>query len=118
MNKTRLKAYAKLIARCGVNVQKGQAVIVRADLDQPEFVKLVVEECYKAGAKEVRVEWNYQPLAKLHYRYQTVKTLGTLADWEVEKLEHQAKVLPAMIYLISEDPDGLAGINQKKIRGN
>ena len=115
MNKTRLKAYAKLIARCGVNVQKGQAVIVRADLDQPEFVKLVVEECYKAGAKEVRVEWNYQPLAKLHYRYQTVKTLGTLADWEVEKLEHQAKVLPAMIYLISEDPDGLAGINQKKM---
>ena len=115
MNKTRLKAYAKLIARCGVNVQKGQEVIVRADLDQPEFVKLVVEECYKAGAKAVRVEWNYQPLTKLHYRYQTTKTLGTLADWEVEKLEHQAKVLPCLIYLISEDPDGLAGINQKKM---
>lgn len=115
MNKTRLKAYARLIARCGVNVQKGQEVIVRADLDQPEFVKLVVDECYKAGAKQVRVEWNYQPLAKLHYRYQTTKNLGTLAGWEVEKLEHQAKVLPCMIYLISEDPDGLAGINQKKM---
>ena len=115
MNKTRLKAYAKLIARCGVNVQKGQEVIVRADLDQPEFVKLVVEECYKAGAKQVRVEWNYQPLTKLHYRYQTTKNLGKLETWEVEKLEHQAAVLPCLIYLISEDPDGLAGINQKKM---
>ena len=115
MNKNRLKAYAKLIAKCGVNVQKGQEVIVRADLDQPEFVKTVVDECYRAGAKRVRVEWNYQPLAKSNYRYCSTKVLGTLEDWEVEKLEHQAKVLPCMIYLISEDPDGLAGINQKKM---
>ena len=115
MNKNRLKAYAKLIARCGVNVQKGQEVIVRADLDQPEFVKTVVDECYRAGAKRVRVEWNYQPLAKSNYRYCSTKVLGTLEDWEIEKLENQARVLPCMIYLISEDPDGLAGINQKKM---
>ena len=44
MNKTRLKKYANLIARCGVNVQKGQEVIVMAELDQPEFVKMVVDE--------------------------------------------------------------------------
>ena len=53
MNKTRLKKYANLIARCGVNVQKGQEVIVMAELDQPEFVKMVVDECYKLGAKKV-----------------------------------------------------------------
>ena len=53
MTKTRLKKYANLIARCGVNVQKGQEVVINAGLDQPEFVKMVVEECYKAGAKEV-----------------------------------------------------------------
>ena len=44
MNKTRLRKYANLIARCGVNVQKGQEVVINAGLDQPEFVKMVVEE--------------------------------------------------------------------------
>ena len=44
MNKTRLKKYANLIARCGVNVQKGQEVMISAQLDQPEFVKMVVDE--------------------------------------------------------------------------
>ena len=44
MKKTVLREYAKLIVRCGVNVQKGQEVVVYAGLDQPEFVKLVVEE--------------------------------------------------------------------------
>ena len=115
MNKTRLKKYANLIARCGVNVQKGQEVVVNAGLDQPEFVKMVVDECYKAGAKKVSVEWSYQPLTKLNVRYCTEKVLGTVEKWQVEKLEHRAETLPCMIHLISEDPDGLAGINQKKM---
>ena len=78
MKKTVLREYAKLIVRCGINVQKGQEVLVYAELDQPEFVQMVVEEAYKAKAKKVTVEWNYQPLGKVHTRYQTVKTLGEL----------------------------------------
>ena len=115
MNKTTLRKYANLIARCGVNVQKGQEVIVNAGLDQPEFVKMVVEECYKAGAKEVHVEWSYQPLTKTHVRYCSNKVLATIEKWQIEKLEHRVEILPCMIYLMSDDPDGLAGINQKKM---
>ena len=115
MNKTRLKKYANLIARCGVNVQKGQEVVVNAGLDQPEFVKMVVDECYKAGAKKVSVEWSYQPLTKSNIKYCSDKVLATMEKWQIEKLEHRAETLPCMIHLISEDPDGLAGINQKKM---
>ena len=42
MKKTALREYARLIVRCGVNVQKGQTVLVMAGLDQPEFVQMVV----------------------------------------------------------------------------
>ena len=114
MNKQRLRKYANLIAVCGVNVQKGQEVIINAELDQPEFVKMVVDECYKAGAAKVSVDWSYQPLTKSNVRYCSEKVLGTLDKWQIEKWEHQAEVLPCKIYLMSEDPDGLAGINQKK----
>ena len=41
MKKTVLREYAKLIVRAGVNVQKGQDVLIYADLDQPEFVQMV-----------------------------------------------------------------------------
>ena len=114
MNKTRLKKYAKLIARCGVNVKRGQEVIVTADLDQPEFVGYVVEECYRAGAKKVSVDWSYQPLTRLHVKYCKDEVLGSLDKWQIEKWEHQAEVLPCKIYLLSEDPDGLCGVDQKK----
>ena len=115
MKKTVLRKYAQLIACCGVNVQKGQEVFISADLDQPEFVKMVVEECYKRKAKKVVVDWSYQPLQKVHVRYRSLATLGSLDDYEDMRWQHYVKTIPCRIYLLSEDPDGLAGIDQEKM---
>ena len=115
MKKSVLREYAKLIVRTGLNVQKDQTVLVVADLDQPEFVQMVVEEAYKAKAKEVIVQWDYQPMAKLHYRYKSLKTLGTVKEWELARQEYYCDVLPARVMIMSEDPDGLKGINMEKM---
>jgi len=114
MNSEALKKYAELIVRVGANVKSGQQVVVRADLDQPEFVKTVVEEAYLAGASKVEVEWSYQPLTKIHVQHRDTKVLTRVEDWEVAKLTHRKDTLPAMIYLLSEDPDGLNGIDREK----
>ncbi len=115
MKKSVLREYAKVIVRCGINVQKGQEVMVYADLDQPEFVQMVVEEAYKAKAKKVIVEWNYQPLGKVHVRYQSVTTMGTVPEWQKARRQHMVDVVPARIHLVSEDPDGLKGMNMAKM---
>lgn len=115
MKKTELRKYAHLIAKCGVNVQKGQEVFIVAGLDQPEFVKMLVEECYKLGAKRVIVDWDYQPLTKLDVRYRSQKNLGTLANYEEARWQHYVQEIPCRIYLDSDDPDGLKGVNQEKM---
>ena len=115
MKKTILREYAKLIVRVGANVQKGQEVLIHADLDQPEFVQMVAEEAYKAKAKLVTVLWNYQPLQKIHSRYQSVKTLGEVPQWQQARQQHYCDTLPCRIHLISEDPDGLKGVRMDKL---
>ena len=115
MKKTVLRKYAQAIVRCGLNVQKGQEVMIFAGLDQPEFVQMVVEEAYKAKAKKVIVEWNYGPLTKVHYRYQSVKTLGAVEEWQKARQQHFVDVLPARLHLASADPDGMKGINMAKM---
>ena len=115
MKKSVLRSYARLIARSGVNIQPGQEVFILAELDQPEFVQMLVEECYKCKAKKVVVDWNYQPLEKLHYRYRTLTTLGKLDNYEEARWQHYVDTIPCRIYLLSEDPDGLKGINQTKM---
>lgn len=115
MKQTTLKNYAKLIVRVGANVRKGQEVVIRASLDQPRFVEFVADECYKAGAKRVVVDWEHTPLAKLAYRHETLKTLSTVTDYEEARLNYRAEHLPAMIYLLSRDPDGMNGVNMEKM---
>ena len=114
MNKRRLENYAKLIVKKGINLKEGQDVVIRADLDRPEFVKLVVETAYNAGARKVEVEWDYQPLTVIHINSRSVETLKDIPQWEIDKLSYRRDTLPAMIYLLSEDPDGLQGIDREK----
>ena len=115
MKKSVLRAYARLIAESGVNVQKGQEVFITAELDQPEFVAMVVEECYRRKAKKVVVDWNYQPLTRLHVRHQSLTTMSTLDNYEEARWQHYVDTIPCRIYLLSEDPDGLRGVNQEKM---
>lgn len=115
MDKSRLEKYARLIVCCGLNVQKGQEVRIQCELDQPEFVAMVVEECYKRGASKVNVKWSYMPISKLHYLNRSLETLSEVT--EVEKAEWQERVdkLTCLLWLDSEDPDGLNGTDNEKI---
>ena len=115
MKKSLLNKYADLIVEKGVNVQKGQDVYIVADLDQPEFVKTVVEKLYKNGARKVVVDFSYQPITKIGYKKMSLKTLSSLENYQIEKLRWRAEKLPAHLYLISDDPDGLKGVPQEKI---
>lgn len=110
-----LKNYANLIVKTGVNVQTNQDVIINASVEDAYFVKYVVEAAYQAGAREVTVDWSYQPITKLDYEYQTIDTLKELPEWYLKKQEYRVEKLPAMIHIMSADPDGLSGIDQAKV---
>ncbi len=114
MQKTMLQNYAKLLARTGLNVQKGQQVIICAEADRAEFAALAAEECYRAGAASVRMEWGFQPLRRLAAERESEETLSLVAPWEEEKLRGETHTLPARLYLESESPDGMAGIDEGK----
>ena len=112
--KERLDKFAELIVKSGTNVQKDQDVMIYAGLDQPEFVTSVVHKCYEAGARKVTVEWSHQPVELEHINGRTLDVLSTVEEWEKAKLQHRVDTLPAMIFIESDDPDGLAGADQKK----
>ncbi len=115
MKKSQLKKYAKLLSRVGLNVKKGQTVFVVAGLDQPDFVTMVVEECYKAGAQEVFVDWTYQGVDKVASRYRSLQSLSTLTPWAKAKWEYKASNYSCRLYIESEDPDGMNGADQEKL---
>ena len=115
MEQKLLQDYARLIAQVGGHVGKGEEVWIYASLDEPDFTYMVVEECYKAGAKKVEVIFDYDQLEKLHYKYMTLGNLSKISPMGMARQKYRAKKLPTILYLMAEDPDGLKGINQTKM---
>ncbi len=115
MSQSRLQKYAELIVKCGLNVKKGQEVFIRCGLDQPEFVATVTEECYKAGAERVKVEWSYMPVSKLHYNYRSLESLSEFTNVEKAEWDRKLEKIPCQLWLDSDDPDGLSGTDGDKI---
>jgi aminopeptidase len=115
MNQETLRRFAKLTVRRGVNVKPGQDVIVHAELDQPEFVTMIVEEAYAAGARKVRVKWTHLPISKVNALQMDEKVASEIETWQHEEMKHNVETLPAQIHIRSVDPDGMKGIDQEKM---
>ena len=115
MEEKLLRDYARLIAKQGGHVVKGDIVWINAGLEQPDFVTLVVEECYKAGAKEVTVYWHHDPVARLQYINESVASLASVTPMQLAKFKYWVKKLPTVIHIVSDDPDAMKGVNQAKI---
>ena len=54
-NKT-LDKYARLAIRIGVNLQKGEMLVVNAPVSAQKFVEKVVKQAYREGARNVEVQ--------------------------------------------------------------
>ena len=111
ISKEKLSEYARLIVRTGANVQPGQVVQLSIAVEQHEFAAMITEEAYLAGAKKVNLNWLSDGQNRLHYRYAEEAVLSETLPWEKEKLRQMTEDLPVRIFIESEDPDALAGLD-------
>ena len=110
-----LQKYARLIVRTGANVQPGQVVQLTVSVEQHAFAAMLIEECYQAGAKKVNVDWTYDVQSRLNFLYAGQETLSTVLDWEEAKMKQMTKDLPCRIFITSEDPDAMNGVDPQKL---
>lgn len=115
MNEKILREYAKLGVTMGANVQKGQTLLINTSVEGKELARYAVEEAYKAGAKEVVVNFSDDLISRLHYEYQDIETLCEIPEWMVEQKVGPYRKGAAVLHLLSEVPGVLAGISSDKI---
>ena len=110
-----LDKYAELIVRTGANVQPGQVVQLTVSVEQHEFAAKIIEECYRAGAKKVNVDWVSDLHRKLNFLYAEKEVLATVLPWEEAKMKQMTEDYPCRIYIASEDPDAMNGVDPEKL---
>ena len=115
IDRQKLEEYARLIVRTGANVQPGQVVQLTVSVEQYDFAAMVSEEAYRAGAKIVSINWLSDRQDRLNYSYADEETLAVTLPWEEEKLRQMTEDLPVRIFIDSQDPDALAGLDPSKL---
>ena len=110
-----LQKYAALIVRNGANVQPGQVVRLTISVEQHDFAALVIEECYKAGAKKVNVDWTSDDQERLDMLYAEAEVLSEVLPWEEARLKQMVEDCPCRIFIESEDPDALRDVDPQKL---
>ncbi len=109
------RKYAELIVRTGANVQPGQTVQLTISVELHDFAALLIEECYKAGARKVNMDWTYDVHRRLSFLYADREALSAVLPWEEAKMKQMTEDLPCRIFIASEDPDAMNGVDPEKL---
>lgn len=111
----KLKAYAELTIKVGVNIQPGQALIVHAPVEAREFVRLIVKEAYDTGASFVKVQWNDEQITRMQYDLASDEIFEKEPKWYAGEMTEMVEEGAAVLHILSENPDLLKGVNQNRI---
>jgi aminopeptidase len=110
-----LDGYAKLCVEVGINLQKGQPLVVNAPVEGAKFVRLVAKHAYALGAKLVHVNWNDETLTKMKYENAPMEVFENFPKWYAEGLEEFAEDGAGFLSIYSEDPELLKEVDPRKI---
>jgi aminopeptidase len=110
-----LEKYAELAVKVGVNIQKGQTLVVNATLDAAEFVRLVVKSAYETGAKNVIVNWNDDVVSRTKYDLAPDDAFTEYPAWRAKEQEELAEQGAAFMAVVSSSPDLLKGVDPERI---
>lgn len=111
----RLKDYARLVVEVGVNVQKGEPVVITAPVQAADFVRLLTRFAYEREASEVVVDWRDQEITKMTYDYAPMEVLETVPDFLYDKAEYYYKRGANLISVACNDPDAFAQTDPNRL---
>ncbi|WP_010097654.1 aminopeptidase [Ornithinibacillus scapharcae] len=107
--------YAELALRKGVNLQKGQALMINSTIEGAEFTKIVAKKAYELGAKDVHINWGDDDLTLWKYQYAPDEVLGDYPEWKVKLHDMYAEDGAAVLSIRSTNPDLLKDIDPTKV---
>lgn len=107
----KLKQYAELIIKQGVNLRKGEFVAISSPIMAAELAEAIAEEAYKNGARKVMMMWGDSKIAKLAYEYETLESITEVPEHVVKSRDYILDNKGVYIALISDIPGLLKDVD-------
>ena len=111
----KLREYAKLLIEVGLNVQKGQTLVISCPVDCAFFARLCASAAYDVGCREVVMRWSDDYLSRERFLRADDSVFDSLPLGQKEFLNGYAAEGAAYLSISARDPEVLRGVDPDRI---
>ena len=111
----KLREYASLLVRVGLNVQKGQRLVISSPVECAYFARMCAQEAYDTGCKEVVMNWHDDAMARMKYLQADDEIFDEVALWRRHFFNDYALEGAAYLAISASDPENFKGVDPRRL---
>jgi len=115
MNQVFLEKYAELTVKTGINIQKDQILVVNSPIECSAFTRIIAEVAYKAGARDVVINWNDELFSKIRYLHAPEEVFEEFPQWQRDYYLSYVRRGAAFLTISASDPELLKDADPERI---
>lgn len=110
-----MRKYAEVLLKTCLKVEENQPLFISFNTERLDFVRIVSEEAYKIGVKDIYFDMSDSYLKHEALKYLEIEDLKQLLFWNKEMWNVYARKHAAFLMLASETPGLMKDIDPKKM---
>lgn len=113
---SKLHKYINLLVKMGVNINSGDKLLIWCPVEVAYFARMVMEEAYKAGAKDVLVHWEDELSDKIICEFAPDSKFDNNPEWISIQNKYWIDNNYKMLWIYATDPNLSNGIDQVRMQ--
>ncbi len=107
--------YARLIIKTGINIRKGQTLVITSPIECADFTRLLSEIAYREGARDVVINWKDELFAKIRFLHAPEEVFDEFPEWQKEFYMSYVRQGAAFVSISASDPELLKDVNPGRV---
>ncbi len=116
MTDPKLRKYAELLVKTGINLKKNQILILSAPVECADFAREITDVAFEAGAKDVVVRWGDEICSRIRYLKGPDELFDALPSWQTEFFLSYVRQDAAFLTISASDPENLKDVDPMRIQ--
>lgn len=115
MNSILLEKYADLIVKVGVNIQKGQTLVIISPIECAAFARMIGQTAYQSGARDVVISYKDELFTKIRFLEAPEEVFEEFPTWQKEFYLSYVKQGAAFVSIAASDPEILKDVKPERV---
>ncbi len=112
----KLQEYARLLVEVGINIRKGQTLIISSPVECAPFARLCAAAAYEAGCREVVMSWSDDVLGRARFLHADDAVFDEIPEWTRHFYNDYAAEGAAYLAISARDPEAMKGVDPGRLK--